>query len=263
MPAYGYKEVITIVMVGSLVTLLLVAFLISFVYVHQRRHFAYLREKQAIHSQFQQELLKTQLEIQEETFRSISEEIHDNIGQTLSFIKLNLNTMTPVLTPPQEHKWQESIDLLTKVIQDLRNLSRTLNTDFIQEVGLAAAVRQQLGLLERTGLYKIELEIGGDKRFLPASQELLLYRAIQELLNNTVKHAEAETIRITMQYDPDLLAITIEDNGRGFDPRELELAQRSGIGLQNVRNRIALIHGTVLIQSAPGAGTRVNIQLPA
>jgi signal transduction histidine kinase len=262
MPAYGEKEIMTIVMVGSFVTLLLVAFLISFIYFYQRRHFQFLREKEAIRSQYQEELLRTQLEIQEATFRTISEEIHDNIGQTLSFVKLSLNTMTPVLTAAQENKWQESKELLTKVIQDLRSLSRTLNTDFIREIGLTGAIRQQLSLLERTALYQLTFEVAGDKRSLPVSQELVLYRVIQELLNNIVKHAEARSIRITMQYDADHLAISVEDNGKGFNPEELQPKDGVGIGLRNIRNRISMIHGTVSIQSIKDQGTTVCIQLP-
>jgi signal transduction histidine kinase len=256
------KEIIPIVLIGSCITLLLAVFLVSFVYTYQRRQFAFFREKQQIRSQFQEELLKTQLEIQEETFRSISEEIHDNIGQTLSFIKLNLNTMTPSLTDSQEEKWRESKDLLTKVIQDLRALSRTLNTDFIRDIGLVNAVRQQLGLLERSGVYRIQLELLGEEKALPANGELVVYRVIQELLNNIVKHAEATAIRLCMQYEPDTLAIVVEDDGKGFEPGKLAGQERSGIGLRNVLNRISMISGTVTIQSTPGTGTKILLHLP-
>src|SRR6185312_7528359 len=237
------KEIIPIVLVGSCITLLLAVFLVSFVYLYQRRQFAFLREKQQIRGQFQEELLKTRLEIQEETFRSISEEIHDNIGQTLSFIKLNLNTMTPSLPDRQEEKWRESKDLLTRVIQDLRGLSRTLNTDFIRDIGLVSAVRQQLGMLERSGLYKIQLELLGEEKALPANRELVVYRVIQELLNNIVKHAEATAIHLRMRYESELLAVVVEDDGVGFDPEHLAVQERSGIGLRNVLNRISMING--------------------
>jgi signal transduction histidine kinase len=261
MSGFTEKEIIYIVLVGTFITLLLAVFLVSFVFFYQRRHFAFLREKQQIHSQFQEELLKTRLEIQEETFRTISEEIHDNIGQTLSFIKLNLNTISPSLSDRQEEKWEESKDLLTKVIQDLRSLSRTLNTDFIRNIGFASAVRQQLGLLERTGLYRIELEILGEKWPLPASRELVLYRVIQELLNNIVKHADAGVIKVSMEYDEQLLSIAVTDDGKGFEPERLASQQPQGIGLRNVVNRVSLIGGTAVIDSAPGAGTRITIHL--
>jgi two-component system NarL family sensor kinase len=258
---YSEKEIISIVLIGSFATLLLVAFLVSFVYFYQRRHFAFLREKQQIQSQFQEELLKTQLEIQEETFRTISQEIHDNIGQTLSFIKLNLNTINPTLTESQEGKWRESKELLTKVIQELRNLSRSLNTDFIQEIGLVSAVRQQLDLLERTGLYLIELETTGDAWILPADTELVLYRVIQELLNNIVKHAEASSIRVSMHTQDQLLTVEVSDNGKGFEPDKVVVQDRPGIGLRNIINRISLIGGTATIDSAAGAGSRITIRL--
>jgi two-component system, NarL family, sensor kinase len=261
MSGFTEKEIISLVLVGTFITLLLAVFLVSFVFFYQRRHFAFLREKQQIRSQFQEELLKTRLEIQEETFRTISEEIHDNIGQTLSFIKLNLNTIDPPLPGRQEEKWQESKELLTRVIQDLRSLSRTLNTDFIRDIGLVGAVRQQLGLLERSGLYRIGLEVLGEKWPLPAARELVLYRVIQELLNNIVKHAEAAVIKVSMQYDAQLLTIVVADDGKGFEMEKPVGQERQGLGLRNVINRISLIGGTVAIDSAPGAGTRITLNI--
>lgn len=262
MPGVSEKEIITIVLVGSFITLLVVAFLVSFVYFYQRRHFEFLREKQNIRSQFQEELLKTRLEIQEETFRMISEEIHDNIGQTLSFIKLNMNMIQVNVGEPDKEKWQESTDLMTKVIQDLRNLSRTLNTDFIQHIGLAAAVKQQLDLLERTGLYSTSLEVKGEKKEFPVNRELVLFRVIQELLNNIVKHADASLIKTCMTYETGRLLIKIEDNGKGFDTANVSLSEKTGIGLRNVINRVSLINGTITINSLPGKGTCINIELP-
>jgi len=256
------KQIIWIVLIGSFITLLLVAFLVSFVYFHQRRHFAFLREKQQIRSQFQEELLKTRLEIQEETFKSISEEIHDNIGQTLSFIKLNMNTMSVSMSEKDHDKWVESKELLTKVIQDLRHLSKSLNTDFIQQLGLVNAIRQQLSLLERTGLYQIGLTVEGERWPLPASKELLLYRVIQELLNNVVKHAEAVNVRVAMDYNPDCLNVTVSDDGKGFEPEEMTQGEQGGIGLRNIVNRIAMMEGSVTLKSSPGAGTVVVIYLP-
>jgi two-component system, NarL family, sensor kinase len=260
MSGYTEKEIIWIVLIGSSITLLLVAFLVSFVFFYQRRHFRFLREKQSIHSQFQAELLKTKLEIQEETFRSISEEIHDNIGQTLSFIKLNLNTINPVLTEKERDKWGESKELLTKVIQELRSLSRTLNTDLIQQIGLVTSVRQQLLLLEKTGLYETKLLLNGERWQLASSHDLVLYRVVQELLNNIVKHAQARTITVLMDYRPDLLVLVVADDGTGFDPGKFP-AESAGLGLRNIQNRVSMIKGTLNIASFE-TGTTITIILP-
>jgi len=231
------------------------------VYFYQKRHFAFLREKQQIQSKFQEELLKTQLEIQEETFKTISEEIHDNIGQTLSFIKLNMNTLHVTLREGEEVTWQESKDLLTRVIQDLRNLSRSLNTGFIHEIGLINTVRQQLTLLEKTGLYATSLVVNGEQRPYSVHRELVLFRIVQELLNNIVKHAEAANILIRMNYEPERLLITVEDDGKGFEPERASRDENAGIGLRNMINRVTLINGSILINSSPGKGTTVSIDL--
>jgi signal transduction histidine kinase len=261
MPGTQEKDIITIVLVGSFITLLVVAFLVSFVYFYQRRHFAFLREKEQIQSKFQEELLKTQLEIQEETFKTISEEIHDNIGQTLSFVKLNMNTLHVTLREGEEETWQESKDLLTRVIQDLRNLSRSLNTDFIQDIGFINAVRQQLALLEKTGLYTTSLVVSGEQQSYSVHRELVLFRIVQESLNNIVKHAEATQILIRMHYKPERLSITVEDDGKGFEAERTTRDKNGGIGLRNMINRITLINGSIRINSSPGKGTLVSIDL--
>ncbi|MES1249252.1 MAG: ATP-binding protein [Chitinophaga rupis] len=256
-----YKQIFTIVIVGSFITLLVVAFSISFVYLYQKRHFGFLQEKQRLQSQFQEELLKTQLEIQEQTFKTISDEIHDNIGQTLSFIKLSINRVFTTLPEAEQEKLTEPKDLLTKVITDLRTLSKTLNTDFIQQIGLASAVRQQLDLLQRTELYETRLVIEGEQEKYSVQRELVLYRIIQELLNNIVKHADAGSVLVHMVYGPDKLRVLVRDDGKGFDVAATRQAANQGLGLRNMLNRVSLIHGTIDIESEAGKGTTVNIEL--
>lgn len=257
-----YRQIFTIVIVGSFITLLVVAFSISFVYLYQKRHFGFLQEKQKLQSQFQEELLKTQLEIQEQTFKTISEEIHDNIGQTLSFIKLSVNRVHTMLPEPEREKLTESKDLLSKVITDLRALSKTLNTDFIQQIGLAGAVKQQLDLLQRSEIYQTRLDIEGEQEKYPVQRELVLYRVIQELLNNIVKHADAATIYVRMEYLADKLSVLVRDDGKGFDVAALRQTTSQGLGLRNMFNRIGLVQGAIHIDSQQGRGTTVNIELP-
>lgn len=208
----------------------------------------------------QQELFKTRLEIQEQTYHNISEELHDNIGQALTLIKLNINTID--INDPEiaGKKLFESKSLLTKVIQDLRDLAKTLNTDFIDKVGLVGAIDQQLQFLRRTGLYSIKLLVNGDIANYGPHRELLLFRIVQELLNNIVKHAEATIIEIVIQYEAEKLMITVHDNGKGFDHSHHQLSN-NGLGLLNMQNRIRLIKGAIYFESEPQKGTTVTIEL--
>lgn len=252
-------EIAISIIVATLLFLLLGGFIFAFFIIFQKRRREYLAEKLNLQNTFQQELLKTQLEIQEQTFQNISQEIHDNIGQTLSFIKLNINMVSSEISDPDKEKLNESKVLLTKVIQDLRNLSKALNTDFIKEIGLVKAIEQQLQILQKSGVYKTDLLVTGEAFEISLQFKLVLFRVVQEVLNNIVKHANASSINISINYKHDMLMIVINDNGRGFDLKELE--SNKGIGFRNMMNRMQLINGLIKVNSEVEKGSSVTIEL--
>jgi len=211
---------------------------------------------------FNQEILQTQLEIQEQTFHNISQEIHDNIGQTLSVVKLNIGSINTEMNETDRNRISQSKELIDKVIQDLRDLAKTLNTDYIENIGLMKAIAQQLQVLQRTGVFSTEFEVTGEIYKYDVQTELLLYRIVQELLNNAVKHAQAKKINVKVTYQPTKLHIVVKDDGKGFEADHLNDSELKGLGLQNIKNRIKLIKGTLNINSKPSYGTIVDIELP-
>lgn len=218
-------------------------------------------EDDMVRTDFQKALLKTQLEIQEQTFQTISQEIHDNIGQALTLIKINLTLINVEKSETAKKQVQETRSLVTKVIQDIRALSKILNTDFIKEIGLVNAMQQQLGLIKKTGLYKTSFTVEGSQSKFELDRELVLFRVFQELINNVVKHAEATKIAVSISYQQEKLTITIKDNGKGLDKQHLKLSNAKGMGLRNVQNRIKLINGKIDFYSQPQKGTTVVIEL--
>ncbi len=253
-----HNEIIFVVVGVIIVFFVLTGMLVLILLFYQKRKFLNMQRLTTMEKQFNETLLQTQLEIQEQTFKNISQEIHDNIGQTLSFIKLNMNLIDLDKRDIAKDNLAESKTLLTKAIQDLRDLSKMLNTDFINEAGLVNAIDQQLGILRKTGLYKVILDVAGEKEKYPLQSELVVFRIVQELLNNIVKHSEADRINVLMDYRPDKLLIAVGDNGRGFDVANVS----NGIGLRNMHSRVALFHGNLDIVSAPGEGTTATIGLP-
>ena len=244
--------------IASIIFFVLGAFVIIIVLIYRKRRNNHLKEKQDM----QNTLLQTRLEIQEETFKTISQEIHDNIGQSLSFVKLNLNTIDDT-SPATKEKITESKNLLTKTIHDLRDIARSLNPDFINELGLYGALEQQLQLLEKSGEYKTAFIVTGDVYKNDQQRELVVFRIVQELLNNTVKHAAANEVSIAIDYQPEKLSITVHDNGKGFDIDAMQLVQNNnGLGLRNMHNRMTLIKGSITINSKPIEGTTAIIELP-
>ena len=206
-------------------------------------------------TQFSQALLQTQLEIQEQTLKTISEEIHDNVGQVLSLAKLNLNT----LEYNTEQKLEDTKQLISKAINDLRDLSRSMHGDRIAELGLQQSLTDELQILQNSGEFETHLKTAGENYKLPPQKEMVIFRIVQEALNNAIKHAKAKNISLLLNYQPEVFVLTVQDDGIGFDSDKV---QNKGIGLKSMQNRVQLIGGTCTLQSTPSNGTSITIELP-
>lgn len=256
------SEIIVAVIAGTITLLLVGALMISFLFLYRIRHRKHLREKEELRVSYERELLKTQLEIQEQTFRHISQEIHDNIGQMLSLTKLNLATMDSAQPAVLEQKILDSKKLVSQAIYDLRHLSHGLSTDAIAEKGLSRAIEQELEMIRKSGSYETLFESEGNPFSLDKQAELIVYRIVQETLNNIIKHAASEKIIIHLRYLQDELILEIVDNGIGFDCTPLNHHEGYGLGIKNMRNRARLIGAGFQISSTIGEGTCVSLRLP-
>src|SRR5215217_789660 len=141
------------VVIGSDSLLVILTFFFLLFLQNSRRKFHHQQQLQMIQTRFEQEILLAQLEIQEQTLKNISQEIHDNIGQVLSLAKLHINTMSYDDPKGLHDKINDSKHLITKAIQDLRDLSKSLNTDYVTELGLIKSVEYELELIQKTGSY--------------------------------------------------------------------------------------------------------------
>lgn len=242
--------VVLLIIIGVIVLLLTVY------YDNTRKRL--LKEKEILKTTFEQTLLQTRIEIQEQTLTNISRELHDNITQVLSFIKLNL-AITPKDTAGQiELKISESRNLIAQVINDLRDLSKSLSYDHIIQLGLVKTLEIEADRINKSGILNIQLAIGGDARNIGEQRELVLFRIFQEALNNTLKHSKANQLKISLDYFDHLFNLTIQDNGVGFFAGELP---DGGSGLKNIVNRAALIGAVAVIDSAPGKGCCIKIAI--
>ena len=252
-------EYYQLILWGSLILFLLSFFIITFILLYQKKHKAFIDQKY----QFQQTLLQAQLEIQEQTLKNISQEIHDNVGQVLTLAKLNLAT-TSVAEEAASEKIKTSQQLIGKAIQDLRDLSRSLNTDYVEEMGLVRSIEYELELLQKTGSIETELNMEGKIVKFDKQKELILFRIVQEAIHNIMKHADAKKITAAIHFTNDAMQIVIKDNGKGFDLSPLNDAgnQSFGLGLRNMNSRATLIGALFSVNSAIGNGTEVSLQLP-
>lgn len=245
--------------IGTVIFLLLAGLFIFFIVFSIQRKRRLLNRQKEMQHEHAQALLQTQLEIQEQTLRTISQEIHDNVGQVLSLAKLNLKTLDFDTGISKDEKIDKSVELISKAINDLRDLSRSLNGDKIADLGLQDAIDNELKIIGNTGLMKTALSIEGVPYILQSQHEMVIFRIVQESLNNALKHSKAKNIHVLIEYLPSLFRIDITDDGEGFNANLLEATQ-TGIGLKNMQSRASLINAYFSINSSPGNGTKVLIE---
>lgn len=247
------QDFVIAIISGTLFILLFgfIAFLVVVNYVRSKRKL--LQEKIDREAAFQKELMQAQMEMQEHTFRSIAQEIHDNIGQILGLIKLNVNLLG------FEMKGNEIVATLgeqtKKAIAELRDLGTTYHTDKLAEQGLIVAARHQLNQLQKTGFFETSFQSEFEKLSIEKNNMIFLYRMLQEALNNIVKHAGANKIWLSIYSHEEEVYITLRDNGRGFNPTDKTF--KPGIGLNSMQERAAMINVRAEVNSIPGEGTTV------
>lgn len=237
----------------------LVTFIILFIILYQRRYYRHIKEKQLLETHYTQQLLQSQLEMQEQTFNSISQEIHDNVGQVLSLAKVQLNIMA------QQKAYNENMvadvkESVGKAMTDLRDIAKSLNSDRIRDASLPEITALELQRISRAGIMIATLQTEGEEHHLRSQNKLIVFRIIQEALHNSIKHSAATTIEVRFLYSLTDLTIHIADNGIGFD-MEL-LSKKDGLGLKNMINRAALIGGNAKIESSINKGTFITLSCP-
>lgn len=205
------------------------------------------------------EILKSQVEIQEQTFENISREIHDNIGQKLTLAKLHLNTMNLCNNDIASASLNNSVKMISEAINDLSDLSRSMSSEIILQNGLIKALEFDVAQMNKSCLFKIDLLVNGDPVFLDSQKELVLFRIVQEALNNIMKHAAAQKIEITMNYLKNHVEMLIKDDGRGFVN---DSSMLKGTGIANMNRRAGMLNGHCNVTSIPGDGTQIKIEIP-
>jgi signal transduction histidine kinase len=206
------------------------------------------------------------LSAQEEERRSIARELHDEVGQALTAMKVELVFAQRAIngTDGAAHALDEVRGIADGVLQTVRDLSHLLHPALLDDLGLAAATEWYLkGFCRRHGVHADLVYDGCDDRLAPET-EVAVYRIIQEALTNVAKHANASSCRVYLQRLTNTLLVTIEDDGVGFSVVEMRSAGGShGLGLVSIRERASHLRGTVRLESNLGKGTRLTVEVPA
>lgn len=252
MPIDRDSLILAIISASLLIALFaLITFLIAVSYSRRKRRFEAEREMREAF--YRQELLQAQMEMQEHTFKIISQDIHDNVGQILSLAKINLNIIS--LEQQENEAFLRIKDLVTNAITELRHLGTGYYAERLADQGLIDAIRHQLDQIAKTGMFVTSFHSDVEHVRVEKNDLIFLYRIVQEVLNNVIKHSDATEVRIGLTQQADEVMITVADNGRGFARDGASF--RPGIGLSSIEQRATMIGAKAIINSAPGKGTEV------
>ena len=196
---------------------------------------------------------------QEEERKRIAQDLHDGLGVLLSAAKMQFTSIKDT-RPENKPLIEKATKLLEQATGDVRKISHNMMPGLLTKLGLYEAVEDLLEDVSDTEGIDARAEITGSRDRLPENKEIMLYRIIQEMVNNTLKHAGANNISLQLQVLPDHIDIKYSDDGKGFDVKE-KLASES-IGLKGIQSRVNFLNGTVNIESKPGERTKYLIQVP-
>lgn len=226
--------------------------------------FSKRKNKLLIHNQLlNEELNKVEIEVRDQTLQDVAMEIHDNIGQILTLANLNLHKITSEDDGIMKAA-EDARSLIKKSINELRGMSRRMEGENILQGGLQLAIQQQVEWANRINQSTVEflsidsfpLIIENDER-----KKMILFRMIQESLNNSLKHSKASKIVITCEANKEMFEIRLEDNGVGFDVSKIENSK--SLGMTTLKKRAALINASLSIDSILDSGTKVTIKISA
>ncbi|MFV0566327.1 MAG: sensor histidine kinase [Flavobacteriaceae bacterium] len=253
-PAERYL-LVYMVIVLFIVTGLVVVFFVVFL----RRKNKLLLEKIEREKAFEAEIAQAQTETQEQTLKNIGWELHDNIGQLLSFANMQLSVLKMQMPANIKEQFTDTTKALQDGLTEVRALSKTLNNDVVLNVGLKKAITNELSRLERMRFRSAKLNIIGVPRpFAQEKHEIIVFRIIQEFLSNTVKYSNAQNIKVVLSYKTNALEITATDDGIGFNADEVE----KGSGLINMQSRASLIHASLELTSKQDEGVQLKLIYP-
>jgi len=254
----GRRNLLLLIAMGALLTGGITVYFIF----KQRTLNAEARLQQEINTQ-QEKATRDVLDAEERERRRIASDLHDGVGQTLSAALLNLNYLQTSIAEGKTFDPQvmdNALGLVKDSYQEMRSISHQMMPNALLKAGLATSIKEFLDAIDGKSI-KVNLSVSGLTDRLDQQLETVLYRAVQEAVNNVVKHAQATRLTIQLMKDQEGISVTIEDNGRGFDPSGIDYVE--GIGLKNIRSRVGLLQGSVEVDAAPGRGTVVVIYIPA
>ena len=257
------------ILLGSALSILLIALLSYRNYRHKQQ----LQQQRITELEKEKQLLATEavLKGQEEERSRLAKDLHDGLGGMLSGIKYSFSNMkeTLIMTPDNMLGFQRGLDMLDSSISELRRVAHSMMPEALMKFGLNAALKDFCTSINNIGVLKVIYQShDADNLDISQTASVTIYRIVQELLNNSIKHAAATQVLVQLNKEDNKLLLTVENNGKGFDIASLQEAKvrtdgsvGRGIGWTNIKSRLDYLKGKLDVQSEPGKGTSVNIEI--
>jgi two-component system NarL family sensor kinase len=262
---HTYADMSLFLLIITVLLLFLLLLVLVLLFLHRKKQLKHSELLSAIHSLHDQQSLRLQLAVQEETFVYLARELHDNVNLSLTLVKLHLNGFRSRLNPGDQAELDNSLVSLENVSRQVSQLAKSWNTDVLESRGFLSALQAEVERIGLLGAFYIEFCTLGEPVHLDNKKEIVVLRLIQEAFNNILKHANARNVRLQLTYSHCRLEISIDDDGKGFSMNDLAgEAYRTGgkSGLRNLQSRIKLIGGTMQLESFPGSGTKLLFTIP-
>ncbi len=251
------KNTLNYILTGGIATLLLIS-LLAYRFYKQKRE---LQEQKIAELEKEKLLSATQslLKGQEDERSRMAKDLHDGLGGLLSGVKLQLGAMKGNLILSEEHGriFSNALSKLDESISEMRRVAHNMMPEALMKLGLQQALQDYCDGLSESQAFSVKCAFHGLEKRMDPSVEIVVYRIVQELLNNAVKHSGATSILAQVMRQDNRLSITVEDNGKGFDEKETGFI--SGAGLKNIQSRVEYLKGQIDIKSKAGNGTSVHI----
>ncbi|WP_229253681.1 ATP-binding protein [Dyadobacter sp. NIV53] len=246
-------------LIAGLLVLMLIAMLVYRNITIRKR----IAENEVLQLQQEKQLLATQsiLKGQEEERKRVARDLHDGLGGLLSGIKLTLNSVkgNVILPEASAMTFTRAINQLDSAISEMRRVAHSMMPEALVRFGLVDALTDFCSGISESGQLKVYMHAFGFDKRLDSSVEIVLYRIVQELLNNVLKYAEATEAQVQLTLVGNNVSLTVEDNGKGFDTTQLD--RNKGAGLRNVQARIDYLNGKLDIRSKPDEGTSILVEV--
>ncbi|MDZ4795294.1 MAG: sensor histidine kinase [Bacteroidota bacterium] len=254
------KNILNYILVGSAVTILLISLLAYRTYSQKQK----LQQQRISELETEKQLTATEavLKGEEQERARLAKDLHDGLGGMLSGIKYSFNTMKGnlIMTPENAQAFERSMDMLDSSIREMRRVAHNMMPEALVKFGLDTALKDFCNDINQSGALVVNYQsIGMENVMLDQTISITIYRIVQELINNTMKHAAAKNAIVQVSKSNGGITITVEDDGKGFNPVILQGAK--GIGWSNIQSRVEYLKGRLDVQSAADKGTSVHIEL--